>query len=1083
MAFSTVWITYINVQLKSLEIRFKKEVEMIDIISNLLAIGDDKKINGNAEIKRANDYLIGNKSEKPNWIDEFLKRNSNTLMEIVCRSTGPKEFLQVKHYSEGYFNEIIQNANDLHVGDQIDIDIKKKDNTITIKCIYRDTGFNVQDIYGFCKNGMSAKDEGHTGKFGIGIKSLFSFVDTFKITSNIIIEFTNMYDTEKIHHTCCINENWDKQNTVLEFSFNGDKKTSFNIGKLVSIANVLEEDYENVSEDVIKLFTSNDYKELLFDVHSLLFTDAQSEKHINKIRFNDKLQLQCETIKEQGEWKNAIKIKQKKISLLYNNINLYEQIINLFYQNNIILGFDKTYNENRLYSVYYLKKLEGNEIEKLGLYIHTTYTNPSRSDLGESKTEIDKRVDKIKNHLADLMLNIAAGEAVRGIFEKEISEYFHKCLDIYKSVSMLEDKGYNRNNIFYKCCKNGVSNKKLLKSETQNGDKPYIVNENEQEPYNQEYRPFEDSDTINILKNIYKDVIEQNELITIKELMERNDTINYIKALYSNIDTSQMWVKQILNYYESVAEFIKYRINPMGEVSADSIGQWLEQWSKSIGKENEIYLCKLLGRYKIHSSFTEYGAVKESNLTFVDYVFMNQNVTAKNKLEEFLIRKYNSNLNDLKNVLRKGIVEDFEYYSPKGPSCSGKWDCTYDYKRYDSSSKKIEEKLFEEFIEILSGDYQTCKYFSKIDGKLVMCSSVLANFRFRDLRFTHYDTKKTSVIGLDFLQSLYATTITQLKLYQKVADSINDNAGNGTVQVSSDLDNITIKELEQLITWLLERKEKSKDNPKIRIGKIDIDNGKNLCEKAKRDILEPILGCSVFQSELNISGKNGSHLVVYVKSGQIKYKLSAKSDFETIYTIYSNTNTNVGEIYILGCTNLISDQALDYVLGDVKDKNGNDLGNDTKEIIDGIITIKPVGTTIQSNQYENLDFSSSNNDVNNYRKVDTKIAMYPYFKKDLQVQKRILLARGSYNSQCPICKKIISNISDARIFTIPYNNRYIKSVACSECIKTMKVTLTEVQYNEQENYLDLHCKYHLDEHQSKSRTIKVSISPANKLLL
>ncbi|MHC1746761.1 MAG: hypothetical protein AB9856_00050 [Cellulosilyticaceae bacterium] len=1053
---------------------------MIDIISNLLAVGDDKKINSNDEIKRANNYLVGDNVEKPNWIDEFLKRNSNTLMEIVCRSTGPKEFLQVKHYSEGYFNEIIQNANDLHVGNQIDIDIKKKDKAIIVKCIYGDKGFKVQDIYGFCKNGMSAKGEGHTGKFGIGIKSLFSFVDTFKIISNVIIEFTNMYNREKLHQTCCINENWDKKNTVLEFSFNVDKETSFNIKKLVKVAEILEEDYEKFSVDGIKLFTSNASEELLFDVHSLLFTDAQNKMHITKIKFNDKLLLQSETIKEQEKGKNTLNIKQKKISLVHNGINVYEQIIDLFYQDNIILGFDKMYNENRLYSVYYLKGLESTEIKDLGLYIHTPYTNSSRSDLGENKKEIDARVGEIKNKLADLMLNIAKSEESEGIFGKEISEYFHKCLNAYKLVSVLEDENYNLNNIFYKCCKEKVSNKKLLKSPIQIGYKPYIVNENEQEAYNQEYMPFEEYGTGKILTDVYRLIIEQNEVITIKELIESDGTIKCIKELYSNIASSEEWLKQILNYYACVENFIRYRINPMGQVSAELIGQWLEYGSKELGKEKEIYLCKLLGRYKIHSSFTEYGKIKENALTFVDYVFMNQNVTANNSLGEFLIKKYNSTLNELKNVLRKGIVEDFEYYKPYGPSCRG-WDGSYDYARYNSSQNNIEKKLLEELIEILSNDSQTCRYFSKINSNLVLCSSILSNFYYRERRFKYDDIEKTSVIGVDFLKSLYANSITQLKLYQKVADSINNKVGPSTVRVSAYLDKITIKELEVLITWLLERKQQYQPIAEIKIGKINSHNGKNLCEKSKRDILEPILGCYVFQGELNISGKNGSHLVVYVKKGQIKYKLTSKSDFETIGTTYGRTNED--EIYIFGSTNLTVDKTLDYVLGDVKDKDGNDLGNDTKEIIDGIVVIKPVGITIQSNQYEKLDFNNRHNDLNNYRNADTKIITYPHFKINLQVQKRILLARGSYNNQCPICKENISKLSDARIFTIPYNGNYIKGVACLKCMETMKVTLTGVHYNEQDSYLDLYCKYHLDEYQSKSRIIKVSISPVNKLLM
>ena len=84
-------------------------------------------------------------------------------------------------------------------------------------------------------------------------KSLFSFVDTFKVTSNIIIGFTDIYNSEKLNQFCRKNENWDHKTTALEFSFDDDRDTKFNIKKLVRLAKLLEE--EGISAQVINIHT------------------------------------------------------------------------------------------------------------------------------------------------------------------------------------------------------------------------------------------------------------------------------------------------------------------------------------------------------------------------------------------------------------------------------------------------------------------------------------------------------------------------------------------------------------------------------------------------------------------------------------------------------------------------------------------------------------------------------------------------------------------------------------------------------------------------------------------------------------
>lgn len=1073
---------------------------MINTISDLLARGNTEKIKSNIGIKNANAYLTRStvpQVEKPEWLDAFIKGNADTLREIICRSAGEKGFLQTQHYNEGYFNEIIQNANDLHVGDQIDIVISQSGDVISVNCVYKDKGFKIQDIYGFCKNGMSGKGEEHTGKFGIGIKAFFSFVDTFKITSNIIIEFLNLNDLDNLQQTCCLNNEWDGEHTILEFTFNVQKETVFNIKKLAKLAQLLEDDRENNSEYLIQLFTSSSYAELLFDVHSLLFTDIQLDSHINKICFNNKLLLKCETMNSQEINKNVAKVKRKKVSIIFKEmLVLYKRDITLFYKGNMVFGFDQTNNENRLYSMYYLKNVKDQDIRNVGLYIHTPYTNPSRSDLGENEKEINKRINEIKEQLADLLLNIAEGQESSYFYNEVASEFFHKCLEEYQNVDISEEEQFNRNNIFYKCVAAKKSNKKLLKLKETSKLQHYIVQETNIELYKREYRPFETEGTKDKLIQYYKQVIEKEEVLTLQELLTGSDTIPYVTHLYEAVGSaeelandSNEWVHQMLNYYPNVASFIKYRINPSGDMNIDSIANWLDEGIEIHGKEIEDYLQKLLGRYMIHPSFTKHGMIKHEQLQLVDYFFMQQDVKPNSRFGELLLENYNQQFTELKNVLHRNLTTGVTYYSPYGPSLR-KWEGRYRSVTYVKNSLFIEPDFLICLMDALNTDSdasnQLWDHFSSIDGNLVLCQSKLTNFTVSDKEFAYNNPQTTAIIGMNFLKHLKANELTQLFLYQDVADNINRSVNSKNyyqseklVNVEAHFEKITIKQLERLVTWLLER-TKYLSIPRITIDVIETENGKNLCEHTKRAILEPLLGANIFQGELSISGENGKHLVVYVKNGVIKYMLGANTEFQTLASTSSNKKGDT--IYIFGSQNLDATKMLDYVLGDIQDASGRPIGNDTKEIIKSIISIKTIGQTISSKQYEGLNTDCHQNKKTNYNSISLNLAHYPNLRNNLQVQKRILLARGSYNHQCPRCSQPIDRPNQVGIFIIPHEKHDYKGLACWKCIDILKAGLTKVVYNEQEHYLDLYCKFHLSEHQSQPKITRIYVSPINKQL-
>ena len=119
-------------------------------------------------------------------LDKICQYDENKIQELLQNKgiirNNPKKKDDLKKYKEGYFNEIIQNANDivLYSGIEnptIEIECKKADNIYEIICSYPDKGFSLKDIYGFCSRGNSNKssESGQEGMYGIGIKSLFCF--------------------------------------------------------------------------------------------------------------------------------------------------------------------------------------------------------------------------------------------------------------------------------------------------------------------------------------------------------------------------------------------------------------------------------------------------------------------------------------------------------------------------------------------------------------------------------------------------------------------------------------------------------------------------------------------------------------------------------------------------------------------------------------------------------------------------------------------------------------------------------------------------------------------------------------------
>ena len=84
-------------------------------------------------------------------------------------------------------------------------------------------------------------DEAQTGKFGVGIKSFFKFVDTLKIDSNVVFDFSiNRTENDtSIKGKTFVNNWWNTGKTTLTISYNSDVVTSFNTEKLTNLIDYL----------------------------------------------------------------------------------------------------------------------------------------------------------------------------------------------------------------------------------------------------------------------------------------------------------------------------------------------------------------------------------------------------------------------------------------------------------------------------------------------------------------------------------------------------------------------------------------------------------------------------------------------------------------------------------------------------------------------------------------------------------------------------------------------------------------------------------------------------------------------------
>jgi len=520
----------------------------------------------------ANEYLIARKGKKPEWLDDFLESNRCKLVETICRATsGTQVISSLQGYREGYFNEIIQNANDLHCGDSVEINVSRNGSECTLECQYADKGFELSNIYAFLNREMSDKseNEAQTGKFGVGIKSFFKFVDTLKIDSNVAFDFS-INRTEKdtlIKGKTFINDGWNTGKTTLTVSYNSDVVTPFNTKKLTGLVDYLC-GYGRYNAE--QFFLTGQDMELVFDARSLIFMfiNAKSKRNISKLVFKGsahQIDIVCsektrikDLKNDEDTWKAGVII----LKLLVDGNVSYEQKYIIFNHESITSAFAVgcfSNEPNRMFSTYYLKADTQEQILPIGMLVDSKFANIYRNDVGDSEEKITQVYKKIREYMKNLYVFMCSEEASQLSCSEDISDVFHNIVARYLMVDKSEHWETPLYDVYF-------DNAKLPKVHGE-ASKSYVITHNSKEAYDNS--SFQEGDITRELRENYFDYIEKKDAYDLQALLSNQKCIAGVKTVYSMLSDTSLDISKhnresaskIINYFESVKAFMVYAVS------------------------------------------------------------------------------------------------------------------------------------------------------------------------------------------------------------------------------------------------------------------------------------------------------------------------------------------------------------------------------------------------------------------------------------------------------------------------------------------------------------------------------------------
>lgn len=1033
------------------------------------------------EITAANDYLLNCSGVKPDWIEGFLESNRCKLVETICRATSVQQGISsIQGYSEGYFYEIVQNANDLHCGDYIEIRTQKNGEVYRLVCDYKDRGFELSNIYAFLNREMSDKvgDGSQTGKFGVGIKSFFKFVNSLKIVSNVLFDFRISRDSENcaISGVTEINQDWNGESTSLEIEYQETNACEFNTKKLTALI-----DYLNGDKlcDSLKFFITGTDSEIVFDIRSLIFMRLKSRfnKNISRLLFKGSVHeivILCEETEEEKvinyeeeKWKTGI----VEILMSVDGTAHYQKSFIYFTNGEISSAFplgEISEIKNRMYSTYYLKEDTRQQLFPCESLFDTPYANIHRNDVGNSEESINQVYEKARNHMKSLYAVMCSRDAAGLKFALQISDVYHNFVARYL---MVDRNKFTESPLNFPYCNNA-----FLPKMNEASAKMYIVVHRDQEEY--DLASYQERNIVRELRESYFEFVEKGNVYDLKQLLSNKNCVSGVKNVFTLIASQRedippdnyLIASVILNYFASVAEYISYDVSKRryseAAVTDSEIDLWLITLRERIGNYfNPVIFLKLIGRYKLNPAVAYDGTVIRGNLSFRDYLFNSVLIREDGVLSRLQNQQYDERYASLKRGLLKeryvdpGNTQDIfmiRCIRPVSRSLAG-WDGLYDYYEMEPPGNKsgpiadldllLEKMAMDSSFTSLCYDESGLKLYEKYSRGMRMRRSCF----------------KQSVIDYQQIIDLSCMRNIRLKKFTRFVKAVKHRAmlneeWKGFIKISCIEDRISttdiIHDVLPVIVGMPEKDYNINVLDEYAPGDVEI---RNIEENSNNELPKEYIKFVFQMTGLNmhvyrfISGTR-RRMISYFGNGICAVRTDMTKKFrevgeypskdKDVFVFYDNYYDNIQDIVISVLEEFgLSARRLELMEGYINNRNSTK----TMNYLAGRRNLAKIKRKLS------LDWA----DIRAYELNEIT---------DNEILYRLLTARGSYDIFCPICADIpleASNYEEdskkrrsRRIVLMENSNTdtnetipYIITVACENCCRKLKNTLLKAEFD------------------------------------
>lgn len=1065
-------------------------------------------------IDSADNYLLKN-AEKPDYYDDFIEKTvgdlRNTVNGCVKSRNNEKKKDDLKKYKEGYFNEIVQNANDVVWKTQIDnpeivVEVSKKDDVYFVECSYPDKGFTLENIYGFCTRGNSDKksDNGQEGMYGIGIKSLLCFVNELHILSNIkidIISSDKKLDTVKIDK----NEERNVEFTFLSFCFaKGDKHAGFNTDKLVKFIDwIVREKREG---NIEQFLLNGEDDQIVFDVRSLFFTELRgngrnSNNSIKKVVFRKvgdirERDIVIESKEDIIPFNNSNKMIVKIVRILgetYVLIHYQEEQISIAYEYNVNI---QSIKGDRLYSTYFIGTYSNKQPMldvEMGCLVNTTAINSSRSGLERENEKEPEVLSLIKEKGKDSIRILCTLISMDTDERKNIYiDILCRLLYLFRNFQANKDEEYIPQGVFEKSesiinnCLNKwlVNNKKyVLYKEDGIEDEKVIINR----------PPDSDEENIRNLYATYKSkfyYVENKEKTDIvlfgdEEYEKLTEGIKILCKYIFEDENNSSWIKGIrFPFIKSIGELIKKRI---GGEDFSAIMLFL---SKIQDEQEKLNIKQLIARYKVNNYFNYMGRYSSNNI--VNWLF-DVNIYNDNSYEE-LCKQYEESYGDLKKMVTGHITESMFYYTvSNGAWYPGKWWYKYEseLKEFNGDENQILMLLELIYKKLLPIGYNENGWYQIVTNRRNQFGQNI--ILYNRSRTTTSWNDRFRFFKIDCL-SREMVTFQSFRKARSYIDEYNKKVTDEIFKLTSpfrcSIDKIEYADLEPIMKWfaIYEKIDKIEFYVKTIVELPKENKESDIIRFIKKFIGEDVCVCfnkiSVENKGKNFTGfvsnlnpnDNTNRTSIYIKQSQ-------NSNF-IVHTVDSSNKNK----YLLVYSSVDDEQR---IMADILEHLG--YGSEVCQYIHNFIQTGNI-TQLSSKEYKK--FISQKKLKYEYpftyeeyvcKKLEKSLSMNSIYT--------ILSGEMSYDDHCPLCNAIPTlNIKEQDLtllekrnsliamFVARYKEKdiYIKLLCCKSCFNQYKLTLTSAEIEEKDNIKILKLTQTIsDSMRTRNITTDVVLSPDN----